>query len=141
MGVMGGYGEQDVRSGFDNVTFHGHVMDMRPIYDETRIVLMPSKYESYGRIAVEAASRGIPSIVCPTPGLLEALDDAGIYAVSVDQFSTHLKRLQHWKAYKSASMKSSKRFETIQNNTFVELESLLTHLNGLAETGRLLRGW
>lgn len=58
---------------FPNVEFVENTPDIREIFQKTKIVLMPSLYESYGRVAVEAACAGIPAIVHPTEGLLEAL--------------------------------------------------------------------
>lgn len=141
LAVPGGYGEQDLRDGYSNVTIAAHEMDMANIYCRSRIVLMPSRYESYGRVAVEAASCGIPSVVCPTQGLKEALGQAGCYAETAEQFAREVKRLQHWKAYKSASVKVSSRFNEIEQETAVELDRALFYLNGIADTARLLRGW
>jgi len=39
----------------------------------TRVLLVPSSYESWGRAAVEAMAAGIPVVASPTPGLVEAL--------------------------------------------------------------------
>lgn len=58
---------------FPNVEFMQHTADIREVFRKTRVVLMPSLYESYGRVAVEAACAGIPAIVHPTEGLLESL--------------------------------------------------------------------
>lgn len=72
------YGEQifppAIRAeNFPNVEFMQHTADIREVFQKTGVVLMPSMYESYGRVAVEAACAGIPAIVHPTEGLLEAL--------------------------------------------------------------------
>lgn len=56
-----------------NVETMEHVPDARQYLEKTKVILMPSDYESYGRAAVEAACAGIPAIVHPTEGLLEAL--------------------------------------------------------------------
>jgi glycosyltransferase involved in cell wall biosynthesis len=83
LGVTGAYGKQDVRHGLPNVEIIPHVAahDMRAmVYSRTRVLLMPSVYESYGRAGVEAACSGIPTIAHPTPGLLEALGDGGTFA-------------------------------------------------------------
>lgn len=53
--------------------------DVRTVYRETRVLLMPSWYESWGRCAIEAACSGIPTIAHPTPGLVEALGSAGLF--------------------------------------------------------------
>jgi glycosyltransferase involved in cell wall biosynthesis len=82
LGVRGAYGAQDIRRGLPNVEIIPHVAahDMpRKVYARTRILLMPSSYESYGRAGVEAACSGIPTIAHPTAGLLEALGDGGTF--------------------------------------------------------------
>lgn len=76
------YGEQvfppSIRAeNFPNVEFMAHTADIREVFQKTRVVLMPSLYESYGRVAVEAGCAGIPAIVHPTEGLLEALGADG----------------------------------------------------------------
>ncbi len=78
LGIRGAYGAQveDIRA---NVAVLPPQADMRRVYRRTRILLMPSSYESYGRCAVEAAASGIPTIAAPTPGLREALGDAAVY--------------------------------------------------------------
>jgi glycosyltransferase involved in cell wall biosynthesis len=82
LGVKGSYGTQiDPPRGLKNVTIVENQRDIRKVYAETRILLMPSSYESYGRCAVEAAVSGIPTIAHPTLGLREALGDAGTYPV------------------------------------------------------------
>jgi len=78
LGVKGGYGRQ-VLPQPSNVTVAPVVPDMRGIYARTRILLMPSVRESYGRVAVEAACSGIPTIAHPSPGLKEAMGDAATW--------------------------------------------------------------
>lgn len=80
LGVMGGYGEQDLRS-LPNVEIIPNTPDIADkVYSRTKVLLMPSKYESFGRVAVEAAASGIPTIANPTPGLQEALGIGGQFA-------------------------------------------------------------
>lgn len=56
-----------------NIEFMKNSPDFRDVLRKTKVLLMPSNYESFGRCAVEAACAGIPSIVHPTLGLLESL--------------------------------------------------------------------
>lgn len=80
--VEGIYGEQIAppNLGDEWVLAHPNVEhmknspDFRDVLRKTKVLLMPSNYESYGRCAVEAACAGIPSIVHPTEGLLESLN-------------------------------------------------------------------
>lgn len=62
-----------------NVETMEHTVDIREAFRKTKVLLMPSNYESYGRVAVEAACCGIPTIAHPTPGLKESLGEAGIF--------------------------------------------------------------
>jgi len=71
LGVLGAYGNQDVRE-MDNVTILPHTQNPLEIYRQTSVLLVPSTVESFGRVAVEAAASGIPSISTDLPGPLEA---------------------------------------------------------------------
>lgn len=79
LGVRGGYEKQLVPHGQKNATVWDNQDDIRRVYARTRILLVPSAYESYGRVAVEAAASGIPVLAHPTPGLVEAMGDAAIF--------------------------------------------------------------
>lgn len=78
LGVEGAYGEQ-LLVNLPNVELRAHGTDMRQVYADSALVLMPSAYESYGRVGVEAMCSGIPVIATRTPGLQEALGTAGIF--------------------------------------------------------------
>lgn len=85
LGVRGAYGEQVIRSEArwpPNVEVLDHVTPTEmasKVYGQTKLLLMPSVYESYGRTAIEAAHNGIPTIAHPTPGLREALGNTGTF--------------------------------------------------------------
>lgn len=96
LGVKGAYGVQEVPAeDLPNVTIWEHTPDIQHVYRQTKVILMPSDYESFGRIAVEAACSGIPSIVHPTEGLREALGPAGIYCDrdKIDDWEKEIVRL------------------------------------------------
>lgn len=64
----------------DNVTVQPTTPAMRDhVYRRTRVLLMPSRLETFGRVGVEAACSGIPTVAHPTPGLAAALGDAAIW--------------------------------------------------------------
>lgn len=90
LAVEGGYGEQMIleqgthcrggqREAGGNIEWMAHTPDIREAFRKTKVLLMPSDYESYGRVGIEAACAGIPTIAHPTQGLKEAFGDAGIF--------------------------------------------------------------
>lgn len=80
MGVKGGYNVQIIQiPQTRNIQFTPPQRDMKKIYDQTRIIIMPSNYESWGMVASEAMASGIPVICSDTPGLRENCGDAAIY--------------------------------------------------------------
>ena len=68
--VDGGYGDQ-ITEDLPNLTVWPHQADIREVYKVTRLLLMPSNYESWGRTCTEAMCNGIPVIHSNTPGLME----------------------------------------------------------------------
>lgn len=113
LGVCGAYGKQVVRHDLPNVEIIPHVAanDMAvSVYARTRILLMPSSQESYGRAGVEAACSGIPTIAHPTAGLLEALGDGGMFCDrgDIDHWATELQQLLTPKVWTTASAKAKK---------------------------------
>lgn len=102
IGVRGAYGdEHQPPTDLPNLKIQQQIPDLRPVWKKTRVVLMPSDYESYGRVAVEAACSGIPAVVHPTPGLKEALGEAGIFCdrKNVDAWEAELNRLYNDEMY------------------------------------------
>lgn len=78
MAVKGGWGNQVILK-LPNVTVVENTTDINSVYSRSRVVLMPSHYESWGRVAIEAACSGIPVIAASTPGLKESLGSSGIF--------------------------------------------------------------
>jgi hypothetical protein len=90
LAVEGGYGEQMIvapdgpikhgqQRAVGNVEWMAHTPDIRNVFRKTKVLLMPSDYESFGRVGIEAACCGIPTVAHPTIGLKEAFGDAGIF--------------------------------------------------------------
>jgi glycosyltransferase involved in cell wall biosynthesis len=62
-----------------NVRYLPKQTDMRKVYSQTHILLVPSKWEeAFGRVTVEAQASGIPVIASARGGLPEAVGDGGI---------------------------------------------------------------
>ncbi len=123
IGVKGGYFGQDVRE-LPNVEILENTADIRKVYSRTRILLMPSKYESWGRTATEAMASGIPVIAHPNFGLQENCGETGIY---VDRNNPELwvetiKQIE--KRYKTESKRASARAEKLRTD-FTEFDLFL----------------
>jgi glycosyltransferase involved in cell wall biosynthesis len=88
LGVKGSYGHQvDRPGGLPNVEVLDHVPGNRmrdEVYARTRVLLVPSHTESWGRVAVEAMASGIPVIASPAVGLVESVAGAGVFAEHTD---------------------------------------------------------
>lgn len=148
LGVKGGYGEQDIRD-MPNVTIMENQSDIREAFKQTKIVLMPSAYESYGRVAAEAQASGIPAIVSRTPGLLEAMGPNGNFADapmttipgdcskdpwSEEHFATweaQLKKLLSPAGFSKASKNALARSAEAWKGTEAELQEFVTQTEGL----------
>lgn len=81
MGVLGGYWkDRQQKYSLPNVTIVENTPDMaNDVYAKTKVVLMPSSYETFGMVAAEAIANGIPVIATPTDGLVENLGNAGVF--------------------------------------------------------------
>lgn len=111
LAVAGGYGRQIVRVQPNTRVERKPVADMRTVYERTRIVLMPSAKESWGRVAMEAACSGIPTIAHPTPGIVEAMGDAALYADRGDiaEWFQQIEALDDPDVYEEASQRALER--------------------------------
>ena len=79
IGVKGGYMNQIVdKTNTDNLTYIENQKDIKPVFKQIGILIMPSKNETWGRTAVEAMASGVPVIHSEAPGLVECVGGAGI---------------------------------------------------------------
>jgi glycosyltransferase involved in cell wall biosynthesis len=103
LAVRGMYGKQHEKYP-ENVEVIDNTPEMQAVYDRCGVVVMPSEYESWGRVAVEAMACGIPVIAHPTPGLRESLGSAGIFAKrgEIDAWVGEIRKLDEKDAYISA---------------------------------------
>jgi glycosyltransferase involved in cell wall biosynthesis len=117
LAVRGSYGEQ-VEKDLPNVEIIDNVPGDQMadrVFARTRVLLMPSTYESWGRVGVEALASGIPVIAHPTSGLRESLGDAGIFVDrdDVDAWAGELRRLDDAEAWQSASEAAKQRSQEL----------------------------
>ena len=113
LAVHGAYGKQVVRD-LPNVEHVAHIDGDRmrdEVYARTKILLVPSDYESWGRVGIEAMASGIPVIAHPTPGLKESLGEAGIFCDrrKIDDWEAAVNKLLKPRSYAAASKKAKAR--------------------------------
>lgn len=135
LGVIGGYGQQDVRADRPNVLIHDHTTNMREVWRRTGIVLMPSRNESYGLVAVEAMASGIPVIAHPTPGLRECLGAGGLFADrdDLDAWSAALMDLANPDRFAAASSYARLRSHKLSTEGAAELAAFVAAFERLAQ--------
>lgn len=137
IGVLGAYGEQIVPKDIPtNVEVWENRPDPRDFYREARVVLMPSSYESWGRVPVEAAVSGIPTIAHPTPGLGESMGPAAIFCSRyvVEDWQRALRMLDDPRLYEIHSNLARERASLLDPQE--SLESLESQM-----LDTVARGW
>lgn len=139
LAVKGAYGEQIVPPGLSPNVW---VLDHQPpekmateVYGKTKILLMPSSYESYGRTAIEAAYAGIPTIAHPTPGLKEALGGAGTFVDrdDLDGWAAAIKYLLSPRGFNQASARARAHAESLDPQG--DLDRFVDAMEGVVRRG------
>jgi len=139
LAVEGAYGEPQVLPDLPNVDVVRHTPHVRDeVLARTRILLMPSEYESFGRIGAEAMTCGIPVIAHPTPGLLENLDSAGVFVDrdDIDGWVTAIRRLSKPRAWAAASRSALARSSEQSAARPQELAAFVAAVESLARHRR-----
>jgi glycosyltransferase involved in cell wall biosynthesis len=126
LGVMGSY-ENQIKVTLPNVKLVPNTPDIREIYKISKIVLMPSHYESWGRVASEAMLNGIPVIVSDTPGLKENVGKGGIIINRKEtaKWRDEITKLMEDEKYYQKWAKAGKKRAAEQVANFGELEKFL----------------
>jgi len=79
----------------ENVKFIEWVRDIRNIYQQTRVIIMPSIWEeAFGRIPIEAGINGIPSIVSKRGGIAESVGKEAIIIEDFQNIDNWVKSLE-----------------------------------------------
>lgn len=115
LGVVGGHGEQIIKN-LPNVEIQEQTDDMKgKVWARTKILLMPSIYESYGMAGVEALASGIPVLAHPTEGLRESQGPFGCFLDRDDlnSWENALLRLSDPKEWHAASVLAKKRSQEL----------------------------
>lgn len=71
------------------------VADIKGRLSDFDLLIMPSRYEGLGIMAIEAAKLGLPAIVTNAPGLREAFPDGYAFAAEAGNAESFAERLTH----------------------------------------------
>lgn len=139
LAVHNAYGDPIVNT-LPNVRILEHTPNIQMAYEQTKVLLMPSTRESYGRTAIEAACSGVPTICSGTDGLREALGDAGMYATSVDDYNTQLLKLHSasW-LYAQQCKKARQRAAELWEQSQKEIPLFINEVTRVVNATRPLR--
>lgn len=106
IGVEGGWGKQE-RYPKPNIRYATkNRFPLEKVLEEwTSVLLMPSKYESFGLVALEAQCFGIPVVATDIPGIREALGSGAIFCdhLNVKQWVEAVRRLEDPAEYRRFS--------------------------------------
>ncbi len=119
LGIYGGYGNQ-MSKGAQNLTYRPF---QSPIsYADTRVLIVPSKKESWSLAAAEAMASGIPVVCADLPGLRENCGGAAIYCSTIREYMDAILLLDTEQAYRYYADLGRKRIE--ERNTNEQLDNL-----------------
>lgn len=125
LGVKGGYGAQAVHRGYPNVEIIESTQDMPgDVWSRTKVLLIPSRYESYGKVVVEAMASGIPVIASNTPGLTESLGAGGSLISRTNPLAWHRRvraLMDNEDEWQRASAAALARSDVIEAGRVVEM--------------------
>jgi glycosyltransferase involved in cell wall biosynthesis len=81
----------------DVVAFHGVVTDMRDVWDNIGLLVMPSVFEGLPLAALEALAAGVPILATPVGALPEVVIEGKTgWLFEAGDFDTALEALEHW---------------------------------------------
>ncbi len=107
-----------------NVELHPRVSpeEVYKYLEQTRILLVPSRYETYGMSAIEAAGYGIPCVHVDTPHVREGIGDGAILVPPMNTAATAAGIDLIEKNYDIYSLNARKRAEWLHVRQQIELD-------------------
>jgi glycosyltransferase involved in cell wall biosynthesis len=124
---------EEITSQLDNLELHPRVApeEVHKYLKQTRILLVPSRYETYGMSAIEAAGYGIPSIHVDTPHVREGIGDAAVLVppMNLERTANGIELIE--KDYEKYSLNSRARAEFLTARQEAELEKFSDFINNV----------
>jgi glycosyltransferase involved in cell wall biosynthesis len=93
----------------NRILFLGYRTDVASIMKASDIVVIPSKWEGFGLIAIEAMAIGKPVICSNVDGLKEVVGDVGFVENNKEEYISDIMKLEYSKNYEEASNRSKER--------------------------------
>jgi len=128
LGIKGAYGDQDlIKVPPPNLHYIDTQKDIRTVFKQIGILVMPSKNETWGRTAVEAMAAGVPVIHSEAAGLIESVGGAGILCMrnDIDAWEVAIRKLINDRKYREIIRQNGyarvKELEIEQTRGFQEL--------------------
>jgi glycosyltransferase involved in cell wall biosynthesis len=95
----------------------GWVKDMKGAYGRARLLIGPSIWpEPFGRVFIEAAASGIPSVASARGGIAEAVGEGGILIDDIFDINRWVEALRHFEdpdtyaAYRENARENARNF-------------------------------
>jgi len=130
LGIEGGYYEQ-IKEEVKNLVYWKPQTDMKRVYSVSKCIMILSKYESWGQVAVESLASGVPTIVTKAVGVGEAVSYAGTYTErEVEGICEAINLMNVESYYKIKKEESLKRAKELDPIPYLErLNSFLLNIN------------
>lgn len=105
-----------ISRGINQVSLLGFVANPYPIIKNSKVVCMPSIFEGFGLVAVEAMSLGVPIVCSGKGGLSEIVDSStGFICSDLDSYLSSLELLEDDTVREKYSKKCVEKAETFDN--------------------------
>lgn len=124
---------EEIVAGLPNVELHPRVApeDVYKYFEQTRILLVPSRYETYGMSAIEAAGYGIPAIHVDTPHVREGIGEGAVLIKPLDVNAAARGIDAIEKNYDKYSANARARAEWLQDRQKDELEAFANFIDNV----------
>lgn len=134
--IVRGWQKLDIKfMKFKNVNIMDRQYDMKKVYSQTKILLVPSQSEeAFAKVVPEAMTNGIPVIASKVGGLIESVGNAGILIddfVNPNAWTLEIKKLlknnEQFKKLSIQGFEQSKKFKF--ENGFLRLMKVLNSVH------------
>ena len=131
---------EEVVAEIPNIELHPRVApeQVYKYLEQTRILFVPSRYETYGMSAIEAAGYGIPCIHVDTPHVREGIGDAAVLIrpLNVNDAEKGIHKIEkNYSLYSQAARSKAEWLHSRQARELEQFASLIETIEKPASTG------